>query len=395
VESKHVHGLSSWIDAELRIMKKILLRGLAGLAILALGIWFMNGLIGMKGTPPVKPRPATARLVKTMVAAPDTWSPTVELEGRVQALHRVTVFSEVSGMLPLGGKEFREGVRFEEGEVMLSLDDSEVRANLVAQRSQWLQLLAGNLADLQIDFPARAEVWRAYIQAIRADESVATLPEAASDRERLYLTSKGIVSGYHSILASQERLDKFHIQAPFSGTLTMANVEPGSMVRAGQPLGTLIGNDQYEVKAAIHARHLSVVSEGDPVTLTEESGKLVASGTVARIAGHVDEMSQSASVYCQIRAVDGATLRDGRFLSGLVSGAPVPHVLPVPEELLEGQEAVAVYQVLDQRLAMLPVSVIHKDADQALIRGLEGGEVLLAEPVSGAFEGMLVEPVTH
>ena len=175
----------------------------------------------------------------------------------------------------------------------------------------------------------------------------------------------------------------------------MANVEPGSMVRAGQPLGTLIGNDQYEVKAAIHARHLSVVSEGDPVTLTEESGKLVASGTVARIAGHVDEMSQSASVYCQIRAVDGATLRDGRFLSGLVSGAPVPHVLPVPEELLEGQEAVAVYQVLDQRLAMLPVSVIHKDADQALIRGLEGGEVLLAEPVSGAFEGMLVEPVTR
>ena len=134
-------------------MKKTLMRGLAGLAILALGVWFRNGLIGMKGTPPVKPRPATARLVKTMVAAPDTWWPTVELEGRVRALDRVTVFSEVSGMLPVGGKEFREGVRFEKGEVMLSLDDAEVRANLVAQRSQWIQLLAANLADLQLDFP--------------------------------------------------------------------------------------------------------------------------------------------------------------------------------------------------------------------------------------------------
>ena len=376
-------------------MKKTLLRGLAGLAILALGVWFMNGLIGLKGTPPVKPRPATARLVKTMVAAPDTWRPTVELEGRVQALDRVTVFSEVSGMLPVGGKEFREGVRFEKGEVMLSLDDAEVRANLVAQRSQWIQLLAANLADLQLDFPLRAEVWRAYVQGIRADEAVPTMPEADSDRERLYLTSKGIVSGYHGILAAQERLDKFQIQAPFSGTLTMANVEPGSMVRAGQPLGTLVGNDQYEVKAAIHARHLTVLSEGDSVTLSEASGKVVARGTVARIAGHVDEMTQSASVHCQVRAVNGATLRDGRFLSGKASGTSVNDVVPIPEELLEGEGGVAVYQVVDQRLSMLPVTLIHRDADRALIGGLEGGEVLLAEPVSGAFEGMLVEPVTR
>jgi hypothetical protein len=71
----------------------------------------------------------------------------------------------------------------------------------------------------------------------------------------------------------------------------------------------------------------------------------------------------------------------------------VNDVVPIPEELLEGEGGVAVYQVVGQRLSMLPVTLIHRDADRALIGGLEGGEVLLAEPVSGAFEGMLVEPV--
>ena len=71
-----------------------------------------------------------------------TLNAVVQLEGRVQAKNRMTVIAEVSGMLPVGGKEFREGVSFQEGEIMLSIDDQELRANLVSQRSQWLQLLA-------------------------------------------------------------------------------------------------------------------------------------------------------------------------------------------------------------------------------------------------------------
>ena len=88
-------------------MIKTVLRGLAGLAILAVGIFVMNALIGLKGTPPVKPRPAVARMVKVAEARPDTLVPTVGIEGRVQALNRMTVLSEVSGALPVGGKEFR------------------------------------------------------------------------------------------------------------------------------------------------------------------------------------------------------------------------------------------------------------------------------------------------
>ena len=81
-------------------MKKNVLRGLAGLAILAFGLMVMNALIGMKGTPPVKPRSASARLVKVMPARSADLAPKVSIEGRVLALNRMTVLSEVNGVLP-------------------------------------------------------------------------------------------------------------------------------------------------------------------------------------------------------------------------------------------------------------------------------------------------------
>ncbi len=373
-------------------MIKTALRALAGLAILAVGMFAMNGLIGMKETPPVNPRPAVARTVKVQFARLDTVVPTVGIEGRVQALQRMTVLSEVSGMLPVGGKEFREGVRFAEGEAMMRVDDAEPRAGLVAQRSQWLQLLAGSLADLQLDFPERASTWSDYVRDLDVTAAVPPLPEPTSDRERLYLTGRGVISGYHSIRAAEERLGKFAVRAPFDGMVIGATVQPGSMVRAGQPLGALVGTDEFEVKSAVHARHLSMLSIGNSVELRSEGGSLVATGRVARISGTVDAATQSASVYSEVRAVEGETLRDGRFLSGTISLSPLNGVMPLDAALLVDG---SVYAIQEDRLHSVKVEVVHSDADRILVRGLDGGMPLLAEPISGAHDGMLVEVVNR
>ena len=370
------------------------LRGLAGLAILAVGLFVMNGLIGLKETPAVNPRTAAARAVKGMPVTNGALSPEVAIEGRVQAMNRMTILSEVSGLLPVGGKEFREGVSFGRNEAMVRLNDAEPRATLVAQRSQWLQLLASMLADVQADFPDRSETWRGFVQSIDVEVPVPDLPEFATERERLYFTGRGVVSGYHNLLASEERLSKFTLAAPFDGVVTQALVQPGSMVRAGQPLGTFVGTGAFEVKSAVHARHLSVLSPGDAVSLVQEDGATVATGQVSRISGNVDPTTQSASVFCEVRAVSGQTLRDGRFLSGVVQGRPQEALVAIDEALIEGEAGQEkVFVIRDGMLALTPVRVVHKDRDQALVSGLEDGAVLLAEPMAGAYEGMLVEVI--
>ncbi len=373
-------------------MIKSVLRALAGAAILAFGIFAMNGLIGMKETPPVKPRPAVARAVKVAPAFPDTVVPNVGIEGRVQALNRMTVLSEVSGMLPVGGKEFREGERYRSGEVMLRIDDTETRANLLAQRSQWLQLLAGSLADLQLDFPERADVWQAYVRDLDVANKLLPLPEPTSDRERLYLTGRGIISGHHAVQAAEERLSKFSLQAPFDGVITGASVQPGSMVRTGQPLGTLVGTQRFEVKSAVHARHLDKLSIGNEVELFGADGAAVARGEVSRIAGTVDPSTQSTSVYCEVRATEGHSLRDGRYLSGAISLDPMTSALELDAALLKGDE---VFAVSEGKLVSMPVDVLHRDGDRVLVGGVNPGTALLAEPISGAHEGLLVEVVNR
>ena len=60
------------------------------------------------------------------------------------------------------------------------------------------------------------------------------------------------------------------------------------------------------------------------------------------------------------------------------------------EALLTGN-GTEVFVVKDGLLALVPVEVLHRDADVVLVRGLEEGMQVLAEPVSGAYEGMLVE----
>ena len=102
-------------------------------------------------------------------------------------------------------------------------------------------------------------------------------------------------------------------------------------------------------------------------------------------------MTQSASVFCNVEAVKGETLRAGRFLAGEVLGDSRLGVVALDEALLTGEEGQEVFVVKDNRLALAAVDVVHRDADRVLVNGLDAGAVLLAEPVSGSFEGMLVE----
>ena len=136
------------------------IRFVLGAAILAAGFGMMKGLISIKEELPISDKPSPPRAVRSSFVQLAAISPKTPVEGRVEALYRMEILTEVTGNLMMGAKEFREGMAFEEGEVVLALDDTESRLALVAQRSQFLQLLSGQLADLQMDFEGRGEAWK-------------------------------------------------------------------------------------------------------------------------------------------------------------------------------------------------------------------------------------------
>ena len=141
-------------------------RFILGLSIFSLGTLLMYSLIGMKESPSVIIPETLPRSVKSAKVFNEDNEPRIPVEGKVEAWQRIDLFSEVNGVLNLGGKEFREGVSFKEGEVILALDDSEARLSLKSTMAQFLQSTSGILSTIKVDFPDRIHEWEDYVLSL-------------------------------------------------------------------------------------------------------------------------------------------------------------------------------------------------------------------------------------
>jgi membrane fusion protein (multidrug efflux system) len=371
------------------LLQKIL-RLLAGVLILLVGFFMMQSLIGMKQSPSVTLPETMARPVRTTVVFNTQVTPKVPVEGRVQAWNRIDLFAEVNGVLSLMGEDFREGKSFKEGEVILNLDDSESRSNLTSARSIFLQLVTGMLASIQVDFPERIEVWEQYVESIDVTKALPSLPAPESKREEYFIVNRGVQASFYSIKASEERVSKFTVRAPFDGFVAQALVKPGALVRAGQPLGLFVGTDVYEIQTAVHSRYLATVNIGDKVLFHDENDVVVAEGKVDRIAGNVNASTQSATVFCKVRASANRQdqMRDGRYLSGFIESSEIENAFEIQMNLIDGEGKVFV--INSNELAKMSVVQEFRSIETAIVSGMPNGTLILSDPITGAYLGMPV-----
>ncbi|MGF1565888.1 MAG: efflux RND transporter periplasmic adaptor subunit [Flavobacteriales bacterium] len=364
---------------------KGILRALAGLVIIGAGLFAARTLIGMKEQRPVVSPPRATKLVKTLPVTLSNEPPLTYIKGRVLAVNKIEIFAEVNGVVLNSAKVFREGVRFERGETMLRMDDTEPKMALLAQRSAFLQLLTSALPDLKIDYPDAYPKWRAYTADFDVAQTLSELPEFSSDQEKFFLSNRGILNQFYSIRSAEERLSKYTLQAPFAGEVTLSSINQGALVRAGQKIGELVSSGGFEVESAISREALAFVAVGDSVQFTTDAGATV-TGSVARVLKTIDPSTQTAKVFVR---VDDAALRDGVYLSGTIYSKPLPEVMRIARELLVGESVYTV--VADSVLTLTPVQIAALSERDALITGVREGTLLLAEPLSNAFDGMVVK----
>ena len=371
------------------LLQKVL-RLLAGVLILFVGFFMMQSLIGMKQSPSVTLPETMARPVRTTVVFNTQVTPKVPVEGRVQAWNRIDLFSEVNGVLSLMGEDFREGKFFKEGEIILNLDDSESRSNLTSARSVYLQLVTGMLASIQVDFPERIEIWEQYVESIDVTKALPSLPTPESKREEYFIVNRGVQASFYSIKASEERVSKFTVRAPFDGFVAQALVKPGALVRAGQPLGLFVGTDVYEIQTAVHSRYLATIKIGDKVIFHDENDLVVAEGKVDRIAGNVNASTQSATVFCKVRASENRQdqMRDGRYLSGFIESSEIKNAFEIQMNLIDGEGEVFV--INSNELAKMSVVQEFRSIETAIVSGMPNGTLILSDPITGAYLGMPV-----
>ena len=359
-----------------------------GLLFIVAGIGTCRKLAGSKTSPPRNEAPAHARAVRTLTAQNGPVRLSIPITGRLRATDRMLINAEVGGTLQRTGKVFREGMTFRQGEVLFRIDDGEVRAQINAQQSAFLRTLVQLVPDLRIDMPEQAAKWDAYLKSVPVDGQLPELPKLATEQERNYLAGRGVLDQYYTIRALYERRGKYVITAAFDGVVAAAGVEPGTIVTPGTRLGEFIAPGSLELETAIGAGELALVKVGDTLRLTSTEGPGTWTGRIIRTGESIDAATQTVKLFVR---VEGKDLRDGQYLSGTIEAGSLNDAVSVPRSAL--LEDGALYTVTESALVKQPVAILHQGVEQAVVKGLSNGQVVVTDRLSGAFEGMRVAPV--
>jgi cobalt-zinc-cadmium efflux system membrane fusion protein len=163
-------------------------------------------------------------------------------------------------------------------------------------------------------------------------------------RQRLQPTGSIVKSGESRTLAQlgpRESLGA--VVAPFDGVINAVGTAPGDIVDTSLQLFTVADLSTVWVQANVPERELSVIEEGDTVTVSVDAypGRQF-SGHVAYIADQVDPNTGTVAVRCDVPNPDGA-LRANMFATANIAAPLGRDAVLVPDAALQdvdGQTAV-------------------------------------------------------
>jgi membrane fusion protein, multidrug efflux system len=364
--------------------RKLILAGL-GILLIAIAVFIANNLVSASKTTQVTAE-KTIKSVFAKEAKNQTLGIKLSSNGRLTAQRRVELFSEVQGILLLKDRAFRAGQIYQKNDTIIAIDDTEFKASVQSAKSNFLNALSTTLADIALDFPEVYEKWNAYVKRVNIHLSVPKLPDFESEKERFFISGRGIVNNYYTVVNLETRLSKYVIIAPFTGALSATAVTEGTLVRSGQNLGTFIENGRYEIEIPVAATYASFLAIGKPVQLTTLDRVNQYDGRVVRINPAIDQETQMISVFVYVVDVE---LKEGQYLKTELEVRSVEDAVEIDRSLLlDSQE---IFVIRDGALQLIKVTPIHFNENTVIVQGVLDGEQMLAKPLPGAQKNM---PVT-
>ncbi|TFH42997.1 MAG: efflux RND transporter periplasmic adaptor subunit [Lysobacterales bacterium] len=251
--------------------------------------------------------------------------------------------------------------------------------------------LANVLPEIKVDFPEEFDVWQTYFDSVRFDRPVPPLPEAGNQKTKLYLSRFNVYKLYFAVKDLEILLEKYEVRAPFDGNIVSAALRVGSSARNGSQLGTIINLEDLEVKMPMPAADIPWIDYDRPVLFTSADSDGQWQGRVHRVAGSIDERTQTVPVFVGLESMGEGTLFEGAFLEAAVPGRVIDSALEIPRRAIYSDRYV--YVVTDGKLEFREVTVARALNSSVIVTGgLHNGDTLVVEPLQGVTPGMLATP---
>lgn len=360
----------------------------SGIAIILFAYFSMSFLSGFKKDPVKAPEKEIIRYVKAEPVKYGTIDGEIITSGRVYSKSEIVLSAEVSGKILSGNVPFKKGQKFRKGDLLLKIYDKEAGLSLKANKSSFLNSLAGLLPDLKIDYPDNYASWYNFFENIDIDKDLPNMPEIKSTKEKVFLASRNILSSYYNIKSAESTFKKHYLYAPFNGSITSVNVEVGGIAGMNTKLGNIINTRELEVEVPLVIEDAKWIKKGDKVIVKNDLGTESWNGFVARISGDLDVQTQSVSVFVEIINNQKTPLYKGQYLKAYFNTLKVSDVMEIPRNSVFNSDEV--FLVEDDLLLKKSINVVKVNEKSVFINGLEEGTMVVVEPLINANENTKV-----
>lgn len=269
----------------------------------------------------------------------------------------------------------------------------KAEANLEKTEAVFAQRVAANrrkqsLADRDVVSQQMAE------EAVR-DEAVAKADVAVA-RSEIESAKAQLTDARAQLLFEETMLQHRTLVAPYDGLVIERHKEPGTVVKTGDPIFTLIAKDSHWGLAYVDEARAGFVKEGQKVDARLRSRPLDQfTGEVVRIGLESDRVSEERRVF--IRGSNPPSrLHLGEQAEFWITVATLDKAILVPEAAVHGYDGREgkVWAVVDGRLRQIVVRFRHRTEDSRLeiVSGLPEGASVVSKLATGLREGRSVRP---
>ncbi len=367
-----------------RPSRSLVLAALALVLLAAVGTW-----LGVRQEAPAN-RTASAIPVRVVAVAQQDVPRYLSAIGSVLSLHSVEVRPQVEGVLTQ--VLVKEGQWVSQGDLLATLDDRAIRANLDQARAQ----LGQTQAQLQV-----GNVNLKRYQLLSTDDGVSkqTLDQQQALVNQLQATLKG---NQAAIDNAAVQLSYTQIRSPVTGRVGIRNVDPGNLVRTSdtQSLFSVTQIDPIAVEFALPQQQLPVLqsllksptpAEVEAYMDADGERSLLARGHLMLIDNQVSATTGTVRVKAEFDNQDGR-LWPGQLVTVRLRTAVDEDALVVPPPVVQRSlDGHFVYRLDGDKVSAVPVKVVYQDSTLNVIAGVKAGDRLVLDGQSRLKPGSTVE----
>lgn len=331
--------------------------GLAGLAVL---VAWSGGCFSHKTAPgkvshePGIPFPEGAQTHRVVVTQ---HASRIDVVGTVRSEEEVHLSARLGAYV--SGVHASAGERVTKGQVLVTLDDRDMKEQLAAARAQ----LA--LAE------SEHERVRKLVEARASTEQALTAAKSAFD------------AAVAQVKRAEVMLTYAEIRSPMDGRVTDRRIEVGDLANPGQVLLTVYDPLRLRLEAAVPVRLTRRIPAGGAVEVQVGEDRVVARGTVTQVVGEIDALSRTQLAKIRIEGAGGVL--PGEFGRVWIYDEARPAIfVPATSVYRAGQLEYVQVRTGKRAIRRLVKTGPVLDGKVEVLAGLDAGDEVLVEPVVSA-----------